>query len=118
MGNLDVWGPRDRVVTDSQHSCTPCRTYLHADLSALAPPGSPWTHRVIALAVRLVVEDGVPDRPASWHLWRAHRVLVPFATIQNWGEAGGKKGAGAPGASLPGLGLGGCFGLYRRRCSV
>jgi hypothetical protein len=43
------------------------------------------------LAVRLVVEDGLPYRPASWHLWRDHRVFVPFATIQNWVEAGGKK---------------------------
>ncbi len=24
--------------------------------------------------------------------WRDHRVFVPFATIQNWVEAGGKKG--------------------------
>ena len=43
------------------------------------------------LAVRLVVEDGLPYRPASWHLWRDHRVFVPFATMQNWVEAGGKK---------------------------
>jgi len=43
------------------------------------------------LAVRVVAEDGLPYRPASWHLWRAHRVFVPFATIQNWVEAGGKK---------------------------
>jgi integrase len=34
------------------------------------------------LAVRLVVEDGLPYRIASWHLWRDHRVFVPFATIQ------------------------------------
>ena len=61
---------------------------------------------MIALAVRLVVEDGLPYRPASWHLWRDHRVFVPFATIQNWVEAGGKKGAGAHGYGLPGLGLG------------
>ena len=51
---------------------------------------------VMDLAVRLVVEDGFPYRRASWHLWRDHRVFVPFATIQNWVEAGGKKGAGAP----------------------
>jgi hypothetical protein len=57
------------------------------------------------LAVRLVVEDGLPYRPASWHLWRDHRVFVPFATIQNWVEAGGKKGAGAYGHRLPGLGV-------------
>ena len=47
------------------------------------------------------VEDGLPYRPASWHLWRDHRVFVPFATIQNWVEAGGKKGAGAHGHGLP-----------------
>ena len=68
-----------------------CRKYFHADLSDLAPPGGQYTHHVIALAVRLVVEDGLPYRPASWHLWRDHRVFVPVATIQHWGEAGGKK---------------------------
>jgi hypothetical protein len=47
------------------------------------------------LAVRLVVEDGLPYQAASWHLWRDHRVFVPFATLQNWVEAGGEKG-GAP----------------------
>jgi hypothetical protein len=46
---------------------------------------------VIDLAVRLVVEDGLPSRPASWHLWRDHRVFVPFATIQNGGRGGEKK---------------------------
>jgi hypothetical protein len=57
----------------------------------LAPPGSHYTHRVISLAVRLVVEDGLPYRAASWHLWRDHRVFVPFATLQNWVEAAGGK---------------------------
>jgi hypothetical protein len=38
------------------------------------------------------VEDGLPYQAASWHLWRDHRVFVPFATIQNWVEGGGKKG--------------------------
>src|SRR5713101_4194795 len=91
LGNLDLWCPRELVVTYSQHYCTKCRKYFNADLSDLGPPGSQYTHRVIDLAVRLVVEDGVPYRPASWHLWRDHRVFVPFATIQNWVEAGGKK---------------------------
>ena len=91
LGNLDLWCPRDLVVTYAQHYCTQCRKYFHADLSALAPPGGQYTHRVIDLAVRLVVEDGLPYRPASWHLWRDHRVFVPFATIQNWVEAGEKK---------------------------
>src|SRR5439155_10153614 len=43
------------------------------------------------MAGRLVVEDGLPYRPVSWHLWRDHRVFVPFATLQHWVEAGGKK---------------------------
>ena len=91
LGNLDVWCPRDLLVTYSQHYCTQCRKYFSADLSDLAPPGSQYTHRVIDLAVRLVVEDGLPYRPASWHLWRDHRVFVPFATMQNGVEAGEKK---------------------------
>jgi hypothetical protein len=40
----------------------------------------------------LVVEDGLPYRTASWQLWRDYRVFVPYATIQNWVEAAGKKG--------------------------
>jgi predicted nucleic-acid-binding Zn-ribbon protein len=39
LGNLDLWCPRDLVVTYSQHSCTKCRKYLNADLSDVAPPG-------------------------------------------------------------------------------
>jgi len=46
---------------------------------------------VVSLAVRLVVEDGLPYRGASWHLWRDHRVFVPWSTIKNWVEATGKK---------------------------
>jgi len=65
-------------------------------LDDLASPGSPSSRRVIALAVRLVVEDGLPYRTASWHRWRDHRVFVPFATIQNWVEAAGEK-RGRPG---------------------
>jgi hypothetical protein len=92
LGDLAANRPRDLVVAYSQHRCSRCRQYFNADLSDLAFPQSHYTHRVVALAVRLVVEDGLPYRVASWHLWRDHRVFVPFATIQNWVEAGGKKG--------------------------
>jgi transposase-like protein len=61
------------------------------DLSDVAPPGSHYTYRVIALAVRIVMEDGLAYRNASWQLWRDHRVFVPFTTIQHWVEAGGKR---------------------------
>jgi hypothetical protein len=92
LGDLVSGRPRDIRLTYSQHYCCKCHSYFNADTSDLAPPKSHYTHRVIALAVRLVVEDGLPYRAASWHLWRDHRVFVPFATIQNWVEAGGEKG--------------------------
>ena len=84
--------PREIHLTYSQHRCLGCNTYFNADMDDLALPKSHYTHRVVHTAVRLVVEDGLPYRSASWHLWRDHRVFVPFATIQNWVEAGGKKG--------------------------
>jgi len=84
--------PREIHLTYSQHRCPGCNTYFNADMDDVALPKSHYTHRVVHTAVRLVVEDGLPYRPASWHLWRDHRVFVPFATIQNWVEAGGKKG--------------------------
>jgi hypothetical protein len=67
----------------------------------LAVPKCHYTRRVVALAVRLVVEDGLPYRAASWHLWRDHRVFVPFATVQNWVEAGGEKGGSVRHRRLP-----------------
>jgi hypothetical protein len=84
--------PREIHLTYSQHRCPKCNTYFNADMDDVALPKSHYTHRVVHTAVRLVVEDGLPYRSASWHLWRDHRVFVPFATIQNWVEAGGKKG--------------------------
>jgi hypothetical protein len=92
VGDLVTGRPRELHVTYSQHFCTACQRYFPADLSDLAPPRGHYTHRVMTLAVRVVVEDGLPYRAASWHLWRDHRVFVPFATIQNWVEAGGEKG--------------------------
>jgi ribosomal protein S27AE len=92
LGDLAANRPRILVVTGSQHRCSRCGKVFDADLSDLALPNAHYTHRVVALAVRLVVEDGLPYRSASWHLWRDHRVFVPFATVQNWVEAGGKKG--------------------------
>jgi hypothetical protein len=36
LGNLDLWCPRDLVVTYSQHYCTKCRKYFNYDLCDLA----------------------------------------------------------------------------------
>ena len=60
-------------------------------MTDLAAPGSHYTKRVVDTAVRLVIEDGLPSRAASWSLWCDHRVFVPYATIQNWVEDGGEK---------------------------
>lgn len=92
VGDLDAGRPCELEITYSQHCCSRCHKYFNADTSDLASPFSHYTHRVISLAVRTVVEDGLPYAPASWRLWRDFRVFVPWATIQNWVEAGEKKG--------------------------
>jgi len=91
LGDRRKGRPRQIHVTYSKHDCPPCKRYFNADMSDLALPNSHYTLAVVALAVRVVIEDGLPYRPASWHHWRDHRVFVPFATIQNWVEAAGKK---------------------------
>jgi hypothetical protein len=95
LGCLERDRPRVLVVAYSRHYCTSCKRYFGADLSDLAVPGGHYTRRVLSLAMRLVVEDGLPYRLASWHLWRDHRVFVPHATIQNWVEAAGGKSQAA-----------------------
>src|SRR3954449_8597130 len=69
LGNPLTGRPRDIVLIVSQHYCTRCRKYFHAEMRELAAPGSHCTRRVVGLAVRLVVEDGLPYRAASWTLW-------------------------------------------------
>lgn len=102
LGDLVCGRPRNIQLIYSQHYCCKCKSYFNVHMGDLAPPKSHYTHRVIALAVRLVVEDGLPYRAASWHLWRDHRVFVPYATIQNWVEAGGKKGGATRGRGVSG----------------
>ena len=115
VGDLVSGRPLELQVTYSQHYCSKCRKYFNADMSDLAPPGSHYTHRVIALAVRVVLEDGLPYQAASWHLWRDHRVFVPFATIQNWVEASGEKSCPAHGGRVSRLGPGRVLRLRGRR---
>ena len=93
LGDLSSGRPVDLVVTYSKHRCPHCGRYFSVELSDVALPKCLYTRRVQRMAVRLVAEDGLPYQAASWHLWRDHRVFVPYATIQNWVEAaGGKKG--------------------------
>lgn len=104
LGDLVAGRPLDIHLEYSQHRCTRCKKFFNADMSDYALPRAHYTHRVVSMAVRLVVEDGLPYQVASWHLWRDHRVFVPFATIQNWVEAGGEKGGAADVEGLSGLG--------------
>ena len=106
LGDLVSDRPHDIHLVYSQHHCTKCKKFFNADTSDYALPKAHYTHRVVSVAVRLVVEDGLPYQSASWHLWRDHRVFVPYATIQNWVEAGGKKGGGPNGRRLSRLGAG------------
>ena len=94
LGDVLTGRPIDLVVTYSKHKCPHCNLRFVADMADLAVPKCQYTKRVQDLAVRLVAEDGLPYRPASWHLWRDHRVFVPFATIENWVEASGEKKSG------------------------
>jgi len=91
LGDMTTGRPRDIHLKVSQHYCSRCERYFCADVSDIAPPNAQYTTRVIAMAVRLVVEDGLPYRTASWNMWRDHRVFVPFATVENWVESSGEK---------------------------
>jgi hypothetical protein len=118
LGNPFTGRPRDIVLLCSQHYCRRCRKYFNANATDLADPGSHYTRRVVALAVRLVVEDGLPYRAAGWALWRDHRVFVPYAAIQNWVEAGGEKGGATDRHRASRLGTRRLLGLHRRRRAV
>src|SRR5262245_49029505 len=101
LGDARRGRPVDLVVTFSRHRCLRCGCCFAWDLSDLALPKCLYTRRVQRLAVRLVAEDGLPYQAASWHLWRDHRVFVPYATIQNWVEAAGEKTPGGHARRLP-----------------
>lgn len=107
LGDVRGGRPLDLHVTYSQHQCSSCRRCFSAEMDDLALPKCHYTHRVQQKAVRLVAEDGLPYRAASWHLWRDDRVFVPFATIQNWVEGAGEKRPGPHRRRIPGPGPGG-----------
>ena len=115
VGDLVTGKPRDIELLYSQHRCPKGQQFFAADTAEYRLPKARSTHRVVSLAVRLVVEAGVPYQAASGHLWRDHRVVVPFATSQNWVEAGGEKGGAAAGDELSRLEPRGLLGIHRGR---
>lgn len=91
LGDLAAGRPVEIRLKYSTHLCCKCRKYFSVDTSDIAAPKAEYTNVVVDLAVRLIVEDRLPLRCASWHLWRDHRVFVPFSTLQNWVDDAGKK---------------------------
>ena len=59
-GDLKTNRPLDRRVSCSQHYGSPCDRYFPAYTDDLALPKAHYTHRVVTMAVRWVVEDGLP----------------------------------------------------------
>jgi transposase len=108
LGDLVSTRPRDLHLVYSQHHCTRCRRYFTADTSEYAPPKSRYTHRVVALAVRLVVEDGLPYQAASVsgtktcteftrHVWQTTDASSDSSkSIQRGGHSGGCTRARKP----------------------
>jgi hypothetical protein len=93
VGDLVCARPRDIHRVYAQSHGSRGRKSFTAAMSDSAVPKAPHPPRVVSLAVRLVVEEGLPSQAASGPLWHAHRVFVPFATLHHWVEAGGKKAA-------------------------
>ncbi len=114
LGNTLTGRPRDIVLLCSQHYCRHCRKYFNADSSDLADPGSHYTRRVVDLAVRLVVEDGLPYRSCRMGpLARPSRVR-PLRNDPELGRGRGKKGGATGRHRASRLGLLGLLGLHRR----
>ena len=95
LGALVSGHPHDIPSTSSQPPCSHCTHSCNAAMADVALPGSHDPPRVVAVAGRVVVEDGWPYRAASWHRWRDHRVCVPCATRHHGVEARGKQSRGA-----------------------
>jgi len=77
------------------------RSISQHDLSDVARPVVITPIESTQLAVRLVVGRRRALRPTSWHLWRGSPRVCALSTIQNWVEAGGKKGRkGADGSTF------------------
>lgn len=118
IGDLASGRPVRVTLEYSQHRCESCGKYFSVDTGDLAEHKMSYTRRVMNLAILAVVEDRLPYREASWRLWRDHRVFVPFATIQNWVEAGGKKVQPDHAGAVSGLGHDRFLRLRRRRRAV
>lgn len=69
LGDTSPGRPCDVVAPYAQHRTTRYRKDFNADMIDLAKPGSHYNRLGIDTAVRLVIEDGLPDRAASGSLW-------------------------------------------------
>ena len=78
-------------------SCSTPQHYRTRVASTSTPRGPTWPIPAATTrdgssdtAVRLVVEDGLPYRTASWSLWRDHREFVPYCHDPALGRGRGK----------------------------
>ena len=83
---------------DTKQPCSLLASFLavdfNADVTDLAAPGSHYTQRVIDTAVRLVVEDGLPYRAASWSLRATIASSSPTPRSRTGSRTGGKGSSG------------------------
>ncbi|MBY0230342.1 MAG: hypothetical protein K2W96_13745 [Gemmataceae bacterium] len=105
-----------RGLDEAPGTAAPAAAAASPPTSPTSPPPTASTRAACRTwPVRLVVEDGMPYRDASWHLWRDHRVFAPYATIQNWVEAAGEKMPAGHGRRVPRQGAGPLLGLPGHR---
>lgn len=83
LGDLGSGRPVDVQFKHSTHYCCKCKKYFNVQTTDIAAPKGEYTKAVVDLAVRLVVEDQLPLREASWHLWRK-RAPVKKILYRSW----------------------------------
>ena len=97
---IDAFGRHDRAAYFATFA--PDATFIFHTTPGVLRSRAAWEQEWD----RLVAEDGLPYRSASWHLWRDHRVFAPYATVQNWVEDAGGKNPLRPLDRLPRRGSG------------
>jgi hypothetical protein len=82
LGDPVAGRPCDLHVTYSQHRCARCGVHFNADMGDLALPKCHYTRRVVALAVRLVVEDQRGSPLGCLEIWGSARFHVRKSAIR------------------------------------
>lgn len=81
LGDPASGRPVEIQLTYAYYYCCKCRKSFKIDTTGIAAPYADYTHDVMKLAVRLVVEDTIALREASWILWREDLPSRRFRTF-------------------------------------